>query len=229
MEIVPSINANQSATESKADASAASLAQDFDTFLSLLTTQLQYQDPLDPLDSNEFTQQLVSFTGVEQQISANKNLEKLIEQIAAQDISSSVAYIGKDIIAHSNKAFLNEGAATWGYYLDAQADTVSLTVKDSHGATVLKTTGDNQAGDHDFAWNGRDEYGSQLPDGYYTLEIEAKTAGGTEIKTETYVRGLVEGVERIGGENLLSVNGLLMPVDNIQAIVMPEETASGGT
>ncbi|RMF10906.1 MAG: flagellar hook assembly protein FlgD [Alphaproteobacteria bacterium] len=228
MEIVPSINSPQNAPQSKADGAASALAQDFDTFLALLTTQLQYQDPLEPLDSKDFTQQLVSFSGVEQQIAANKNLEKLIEQMAAQDVSSSVAYIGKEIVAHSNKALLQDGEAKWGYYLDVQADTVDIIIRDSVGATVLKTTGNKEAGDHDFVWDGVDEFGNQLPDGYYTMEVVAKTASGTTIKTETYVRGLVDGVERVGGDNLLSVNGLLMPIDNIQAIVMPQEASEGG-
>jgi len=226
MEIVQSVNAGAETGQTKSGLAANKLADDFDTFLSLLTTQLQYQDPLEPMDSKEFTQQLVSFTGVEQQISANQNLEALIKQIGAQDMSASVAYIGKEIVAYSNKAAMMEGEAKWGYYLNAQAEATEITIKDVNGLTVFKTTGEVTPGDHEFVWDGKTEQGQDLPDGYYSMEISALTSGGSQIYTQTYVRGLVEGFERVNGENLLSVNGLLMPIENVQAVVMPEAEAA---
>lgn len=226
MEIVPSVNAGATSGTTKADQSAAKLAEDFDTFLTLLTTQLQNQDPLEPMDSKEFTQQLVSFTGVEQQISANQNLEKLIEQISAQDMSASVAYIGKEVVALSNKARLADGEATWGYYLDGRADATEITIKDNRGVTVHKLPGETDPGDHQLVWDGMDAQGRELPDGYYTIEITALTAGGNALNTQTYVRGLVDGFERVNGENLLTINGLLMPIENVQAVGLPEAPPS---
>lgn len=224
--------ATQGKSNSDAENAGASLAQDFDTFLALLTTQLQHQDPLDPLDSNEFTQQLVSFTGVEQQIAANKNLEKVIDALAAQDMASSVNYIGKDVVAETNKAHLKDGQANWVYELESSAETVELTVKNAAGITVQKLDGETAAGSHAFNWDGLDAYGSPVESGYYTLEIKAKTAGDNDVKTRSLARGTVDGVERVDGQNMLSVNGLLMSVDDVQAVVTPQTpntpTSDGG-
>ncbi|MEX1146872.1 MAG: flagellar hook capping FlgD N-terminal domain-containing protein, partial [Sphingomonadales bacterium] len=164
MEIVNSVNTGQ-ASESRASSAGASLAQDFDTFLTLLTTQLQHQDPLEPMDSKEFTQQLVSFSGVEQQIQANKNLEDVIGKLASQDMAAAVSYIGQDIIAMSDKASLRDGAAQWVYALEGGADDVDLTIKDGNGVTVRTLNGETDAGTHSLNWDGRDENGNQMPDG----------------------------------------------------------------
>lgn len=228
MEIVPSVNAGATSSPTKSEQSAAKLAEDFDTFLTLLTTQLQNQDPLEPMNSKEFTQQLVSFTGVEQQISANQNLERLIEQVSAQDMSASVAYIGKEVVAQSNKARLADGEASWGYYLDGRADATEITIKDSRGVTVHKLLGETDPGDHQLVWDGKDAQGRELADGYYTIEINALTAGGNELNTQTYVRGLVDGFERVNGENLLTINGLLMPIENVQSVGLPQAPPAGG-
>lgn len=207
---------------SQAGKAAAVFGKDFDTFLQLLTTQLQYQDPLSPMDSTQFTQQLVSFTSVEQQIATNKNLESIISQLASQDIAGAVAYIGKEIYALGDKAPLQNGQASWNYGLDLRAEETKITVRDGAGRVVYETTGETAPGAHTFAWDGRTNSGGVAPDGIYSLEVAATSAAGNAIGSNIFIRGVVEGVERIGGENLLSVNGVLLPVDNIQSIGLPK-------
>ena len=98
----------------------ARLAENFDTFLTLLTTQLKNQDPLSPMDSNDFTQQMVQMTGVEQQLLTNDLLNKLISNTSS-GISTAVSLIGKDVRAVSDEATLSGGQAKWAYELDGNA------------------------------------------------------------------------------------------------------------
>lgn len=218
---VGSINPATSTT-SQAQTSGATLAKDFQTFLSLLTTQLKYQDPLEPLDSNQFTEQLVNFTGVEQQIATNKNLEAILGRLAAQDISSSVSYIGKEVYALADKAALSNGRAEWTYALELPAEKATVTVRDHTGRIMFETTGETTAGAHSFVWDGRMSNGAAAPDGVYQLEIKATSAAGNDVASNIFIRGLVDGVERVGNDNYLSVNGVLLPIQNIQSINLPK-------
>lgn len=215
---------------SQAQKAGASLASDFQTFLKLLTTQLQYQDPLEPLDSKEFTQQLVSFTGVEQQIAANQNLETLIAQFQTQTTANAVAYIGKDVIVNTSASKLREdGEARWTYALDLLSDETTLTVKDASGNVVFETIGENRPGNHEFRWNGKDQNGIALPEGLYSLEVKALTSDGQEIASQVFMRGRVEGLEKVDGDNYLLVNDLLFPMDHISSIKEPGASSGPGT
>ena len=154
-------------TSSAADSTASSLASltdNFQTFLSLLTTQLKNQDPLSPLDSNQFTQQLVQMSGVEQQIQSNA----LLKQIAGNTgtgISTAVSMIGKDVRAVTDTAALNKGQANWVYNLPSDASDLKLEIVDSAGKVVhAEAPSDMKAGDHTLSWNGKDLTGTQLPD-----------------------------------------------------------------
>src|SRR6185312_7829343 len=133
------------ATSTTAAASAASAADDskkqlsanFDTFLTLLTTQLKNQDPLSPMDSNHFTQQLVQFSQVEQQINANKNLESLIALTKSRSAADAVSYLGKTLTLTDGNAALMNGQAKWAYTLDTDAATTTLTVLGAKGHVVF--------------------------------------------------------------------------------------------
>src|SRR3954466_6548855 len=133
----------------------ARLAENFDTFLSLLTTQLKNQDPLSPLDSNQFTQQIVQMTGVEQQLLTNDLLKKLVGNTGS-GVSTAVSLIGKEVRAESADAGMKGGKATWTYNLDRAASDVKLEVLNDKGAVVRSIAPtDNKAGDHTFAWDGK--------------------------------------------------------------------------
>lgn len=212
-------NTTTPAAPSAAGKAATGLANNFNTFLTLLTTQLQHQDPLDPMKSNEFTQQLVSFTGVEQQIATNKNLESLISSMSSQDMSSAVGYLGSTVTAKSDQGMLSGGAAAWTYNLNTSADQVKLTVKDSHGVTVYTEAGDPKAGTHTFSWNGKGFSGSQ-PDGIYTLSVDAATADGTSVSSTIYQKGKVTSIDTSNGQSQFSLNGLLIPRSAITSVAI---------
>ena len=209
-----------------------SLANNFNTFLSLLTTQLKNQDPTAPLDSNQFTQQLVQMTGVEQQLNANALLQQVANN-TSNGISTAVSLIGKNVKAASDTANLTGGQAQWSYNLPAAASDLKLEVLDASGNVVHAEAPTNRtAGDHPFNWNGKDLSGAQLPDGgTYTLRVTATDATGTALATTNYVQGVVTGVTQANGSTSITVNG--GPVDWSKVVsvdqVAPTTTASNPT
>ena len=149
------------------------LSGNFDTFLQLLTTQLQNQDPTSPMDSNQFTQQLVEYSQVEQQINTNTNLQTLITQGTSQSGAYATVYLGKNVTVTNGKASLTNGAASWTYNLGTTAASTTLTVTNASGSVVYTGAGETTAGNNTFNWNGQDNNGNQLPDGTYTLAVTA--------------------------------------------------------
>jgi len=201
-------------------AAAKTLAGNFDTFLTLLTTQLQNQDPLNPMDSNQFTQQLVEFSQVEQQINTNDNLQKLIDGVQSSQFASSVGYIGKSIEATGAHAGIKaDGGANWQYNLPSEAKSVTLAVADANGKTVFSQSGDTAAGGHSFAWNGKDAAGNHMPAGVYTLTISASDPKGQPITAATSISGIVDGVETVAGVQGLLVGGQSIPVSDVTKVL----------
>jgi flagellar basal-body rod modification protein FlgD len=199
----------------------ARLADNFSTFLSLLTTQLKNQDPLSPLDSNQFTQQLVQMTGVEQQIASNDLLKKLVSNTGS-GIQTAVSLIGKDVSAVTNDAQLSNGKADWLYKLKLDAADTKIEVLNAKGAVVhVEAATDNKAGDHAYTWNGKDMSGNKLPDGPYTLRVTAKDSTGTAVTSTTYVQGRVTGVEQLDGSTYITVNGGKISWDTVTSVKDP--------
>lgn len=209
-------------TVGKADATSTRLAGDFDTFLTLLTAQLQAQDPLDPLDSSEFTSQLVQFTSVEQQITANKNLENVAALLAFNGMTSAVGYLGKAITIPQNNAQIDGAnpSATWLYELEGSAFNVDLEIIDSRGAVVVELPGQTDRGLHSLNWDGRRIDGQPVPDGNYRLRVKATDTEGGTVPTEIFMRGTVEGVEMEGGEAQLTVGSFKIPITEVLAVAL---------
>jgi flagellar basal-body rod modification protein FlgD len=221
----PTATAPTASTSGTGDATAlgrADLASNFDTFLSLLTTQLKNQDPLSPLDSNQFTQQLVAMTGVEQQLNTNDLLKQLVSNTAG-GISTAVSLIGKDVKAVSDTANISNGQAKWTYNLPSAAASLKVEVLDSSGTLVhAEAPTDLSAGDHDFTWNGKDQTGTQLPDGGpYTLRVTALDSSGAAISTTNYVKGTVTAVQQSNGATMVTVNGGQVDWTKVTSITQP--------
>lgn len=181
-----------------ANASAATsqrgLADDFSTFLTLLTTQLQNQDPTSPMDTNEFTNQLVQFSGVEQQIRTNQNLEDLATLIGAQNFNASASLLGQDALLNGAD-ILNAGSGgKWRYGFTSEPDDVTLRVLNSNGIAVYEQLGAKSIGIHDFEWDGLDREGNPVPEGTYTLDVRALNDESQAIAAQVYSTGRVTGV-----------------------------------
>jgi flagellar basal-body rod modification protein FlgD len=195
---------------STADANSGldSLTSNFNTFLTLLTTQLKNQDPTAPLDSNQFTQQLVQMSGVEQQLNTNSLLKQVVSNTSG-GISTAVSLIGKQVKAQSDTANLTAGQAQWTYNLPSAASDLKVQVMDAGGNVVAAVAPtDLTAGDHAFTWNGKDLTGAQLPDGgTYTLKVTATDPTGAAIASTNYVQGVVTGVTQANGSASITING----------------------
>ncbi|TAJ69873.1 MAG: flagellar hook assembly protein FlgD [Phenylobacterium sp.] len=207
----------------------ARLAENFDTFLTLLTTQLKNQDPLSPMDSTQFTQQLVQMTGVEQQLLTNDLLEKLVSNTGT-GVATAVSLIGKEVRADSDVAALKGGKAEWGYSLDRAATDVKLEILDSKGRVVRTIAPtDNAAGEHTLTWDGKGTGGSDLPDGTYSLKVTAKDSEGSAVTSNVYIDGKVTGVEQQDGMTYLTIKGAQVPWDKLVSIRQPEESEETAT
>jgi len=223
-----------SATNAASATGRARLAENFDTFLTLLTTQLKNQDPLSPMDSTQFTQQLVQMTGVEQQLLTNDLLEKLVSNTGS-GVATAVSLIGKEVRADADVAALSEGKAEWVYKLDRAASDVKIEVLDSKGRVVQTIAPtDNAAGEHTFKWDGKTAGGSTASDGIYSLRVTATDSEGSTVPTGVVSQGVVTGVQQVDGQTLVTINGAQIPWEKITLIreapktPTETETASNG-
>lgn len=212
---------------SKAAASQAKLEDELNRFLNLLVTQLKNQDPLDPMDANEFTSQLVQFASVEQQIQQNGNLEKMLNLQESTQIGTMVDFIGKIVEAPGKTFNLENGVAAFSYTLAEDADQLNINIKDSSGRTVFYGTADATAGRHQIAWDGVDSNGYQLADGTYTVTVAALDRAGSLLDVEQTVFGRVTGTGVEDGEVSLFMGSIPVSLEDILAV--REALGNGGT
>jgi flagellar basal-body rod modification protein FlgD len=213
----PAAAANANGTTSTPDA-MASLSGNFSTFLTLLTTQLKNQDPTSPMDSNQFTQQLVEFSQVEQQINTNTNLQTLITQGTSQAGTFATSYLGKNVSVTNGDASLSGGVANWTYNLGATAAATTLTVTNAAGTVVYNGAGSTNAGNNNFSWNGTDNNGNTVPDGTYQLAVAAQDSTGAKVTTSVASAGMVSQIDMTSGTPQLVIGNMEVPLSSVAAI-----------
>ena len=184
---------------------AAKNEEDLNKFLNLLVTQLKYQDPLDPMDASEFTSQLVQFAGVEQQIYANSNLEKLLALEETNQISSLIGLIGKTVEVEGRKLPLLNSKGTLSYTMPAGANKATITITSIASLTVYTGDADTSTGKHIFNWDGRNTGGQIQSDGAYNILVSGTDFQGNLLEIEHSVSGRVTGVSIEDGELSLSM------------------------
>jgi flagellar basal-body rod modification protein FlgD len=197
--------------------SGATMAATFDQFLTLLTTQLQNQNPLDPLDTNQFTQQLVQFAGVEQQLKTNSQLEALIAQGKTQSVPAAAGFVGMKLTADGSTATLANNQASWSLKSPA-AGTATFTVTDKNNKTVYSETRKITAGQQSFGWNGKDQNKVTYPAGNYSLSVAAKDASGRAIAVSTEIEGVVDAVRFEGDVPILMMGNQQVAYDKVRQI-----------
>src|ERR1700682_464453 len=211
---------NTSTAQAAGAVGSQQLAGNFNTFLKLLTTQLKNQDPLSPLDTNQFTQQLVEFASVEQQVNMNSNLQTLISMQQTSASLQALQLVGANVTINSNTATLSKATgtpATWGFSSPAPA-TGAVTITSSTGHGALSGTISLTAGSQTYTWNGQGNNGVTWPDGNYTLYIKATGANGQPVTVSTQVQGTISSVNVSQNPPLVTVGGTHHPSSSIQSI-----------
>jgi flagellar basal-body rod modification protein FlgD len=209
-------------TSTTVRSSGQSLAANFDNFLQLLTTQLQNQDPLAPMDANAFTSQLVEFASVEQAIQTNTRLADLGKLIQTSGTASAMGLLGQAVTATTDRIGLGqEGDADIRYRLAEPAAKVQISVLDSQGKVVRTAVGGTAAGENLLRWNGMEVSGRRLPAGEYTVRVAAERADGTAVGVEQYIAGTVRGIEPKDGLINLIIDGATVPMSAVRTIRQP--------
>jgi len=203
---------------SAATSATAQLTQNFDTFLTLLTAQLRNQDPLEPLNTESFTEQLVQFASVEQSIQTNQNLEALIALQSASASERALAMVGRIASVEADIAALTPDGARWNYTLPRDAADISVQIFDERGALVAELDGPTSAGAHEILWDGRTIDGSIAPPGAYRLQIEAAGDDDTPITPAIFSRGVVDAVVFDAGVPQIEIAGQRFALDLVTRI-----------
>lgn len=217
--------ATQAASATAPIASAGLINPDFNMFLSLLTAQMKNQDPLDPMDTSQYTSQLVQFSQVEQSIQQSGTLKDILAKLSTQDMTQAASFIGREVRFDTNVAGLSDAPATWSFVAEAKPATLEATVTDASGAVVHKETLTPSEAAR-FSWDGTLADGTRAPDGTYTLALAAKSASGDDVATVINSIGTVKDVVSTDGKNvMLGVNGARFP---LAALVAIASTDAGG-
>lgn len=203
-----------------------SLSENFDQFLTMLTVQLQNQDPLSPMDSSEFTNQLVMFSQLEQDIKANENIEQVIALQKSAEVTAALSYLGKDVKAASSIVYLDGGKTEFSYDMPAGADTASVTIFDADGKIVTILPAEKVSGQHTDTWDGKDAQGVLQSDGIYSILVSAVDKDDIPLPQITvYFKGTATGVTQENGETLVQVGPVDIPVGAIVSASNPNEPA----
>ncbi|MBS7792622.1 hypothetical protein KTR66_21710 [Roseococcus sp. SDR] len=215
-----SIGTTQTATgTSTARASTTTgIGSDFNTFLTLLTTQLQNQDPTNAMDANQMTQQLVQFATVEQQIKVNSNLERLLSVEQGNQLISAAPLMGRVVEVESDRLSLQGGQAQLRLPAAGQAQRALITVMDSAGRTLRSTEVALGSAPVTWNWDGRDANGAQQNDGAYRFTVSGIRADGTRSTLDAGVLARATAVDRSGGEVRLSLGALSVNFDKLRGL-----------
>jgi len=222
MTAVSSVPTNSSSLSTATAANNTEIASNFTEFLQLLTTQLQNQDPLSPLDTNQFTQQLVEFSQVEQQMKTNDSLSTLVSLQQAAQSTEALSLVGATVVVNgSNAQLASDGSgATWTLNATKPA-TATITVADSTGQTVYTGNFAVSAGAQNFTWDGHSNNGTLEPPGTYTLTATALDASGQSTAISTQVEAPVTSVDLTQTPPMLTINGQQYTMNQLQQIVAP--------
>jgi len=218
-----STSSTSSSTSADLVSGQNSLNSTYTSFLTLLTAQLKNQDPLSPMDTNTFTQQLVAMNGVQQQLLTNNLLQQLVSQSTGSgSIGSAVSLIGKSVTSTSSVAPLQNGAANWTYNLSANAASATAEVLDSKGNIVWTGAAPSlSSGSNSFTWNGQMTGGGTAASGNYTLNIAATGSNGQAVTATTSVQGVVSGVQTSNGVTQVVINGVPVNFSTITSVQNP--------
>jgi flagellar basal-body rod modification protein FlgD len=210
-------SSSSSAGQQAAQNAFTSLTDNFQGFLQMLMTQLQNQDPTSPMDSSQFTTELVQFAGVEQQINTNSNLTTLITMTQANTMVDSSQIVGKQVQVTSSQLSLQNSAAEIAFTAPA-AGPVAIAVTDASGNQVYSTTVNATSGSNTWTWNGQTASGATEPDGAYTVTVNTAASGTSATAVPFTVIGTATGVTTSGSNVMLSLGALSVNMSALTSV-----------
>jgi flagellar basal-body rod modification protein FlgD len=216
--ISPAVTSAITSATSTTGVDQDTLAKNFSQFLTLLTTQLKHQNPLEPLDTNQFTQQLVQFAQVEQQLKQNDQLATLVALQKTAQSTAALGFVGETVVVDVSTASLANGQANWSLNVPKPA-TVTVNIKNSTGQNVFSGSYSMLAGVNDFTWDGKSSNGTQWPAGNYTMTVTAKDVSGQAITVPTEVEGVVNSADLTKTPPMLSIAGQDFTLDKVKRVV----------
>ncbi|GGZ00515.1 flagellar hook assembly protein FlgD [Novosphingobium colocasiae] len=226
-------NTGTTGTSTSTASAANNLLSDYNLFLKLLTTQMTNQDPLDPMKTSEYTQQLVQYSQVEQSIQQTGKLNDILSQLSSQALAQASSYIGREARFDSAVAGLGDAPAHWTYSVAGTPARLTGTIKDANGATVATVALDPGKPQSSYQWDGTKDDGTKAAAGAYTLSVNALAADGSSLATTINSVGVVDDVVADSSGILLGVNGIRMAASGlvgltaaIPAAVLATETTS---
>ncbi len=209
-----------SSTSSASTSMKQAIGMDKDDFLTLLITQLQNQDPLNPMDGTEFMTQMAQLTQVEQAYNTNTNLENILSALNNSSSLTASSLVGKTVSASGSQVALAAGgSAQISYSVPSAAEQVTVTITDSNGTTVRTLTqGQTAAGTSSVTWDGRDASGNQLAAGTYNVSVAGVNSAGNTVTCQPLVTGRVEGISYSGTSVTMTIGGVTVPFSNILSV-----------
>ena len=228
-------SANASTSASSTGGSALSqLSGNVNFFLTMLTTQLKNQDPTQPMDTNQITQQIAELSAVQQQVNTNSNLTSLLSATKQSQFAAAVGYIGQEVQAAGNTGEVVSGQGAFAYSLASAATSTTVTIKNAAGNVVFTGAGTNKAGNNIIVWDGTNSTtGAQEPDGTYTIAVSATDGTGAAITATTQKVGIVSGLQTDSSGNLiLNIGDTTVNMSDVTAVRPPSRvstTTSTGT
>jgi flagellar basal-body rod modification protein FlgD len=211
------LTSTSSTTASTANTALTSLSSNFGDFLNLLMTQLQNQDPSSPLDTNQFTSELVQFSSVEQQINTNTSLTQLIQLTQAGEVMQASAMTGKQVTITSTQMPLQNGTGTLTFTAP-EAEPAAIAVYDSNGNQLVQATLNATQGQNTWTWNGKNANGNTMPDGAYNVAVIGGNADGSTSALPFTVTGTATGVLSQSTGMQLELGTLTVPFSAVQSV-----------
>ena len=217
-----SANASTSAASTDASATAssalASIAGNFNSFLTMLTTQLQNQDPSSPMDSSQFTSELATFAGVQQQTDTNTNLGQLISLTQTGQVTADSSLVGQTATFTASQIPLQSGSASIAFTTTA-AEPIAIAITNASGAVVNTVQETSTAGSNSWTWNGQDSSGNTLPDGAYGIAVQTEDSSGNPIAVPFTATGTVTGISKASnGDAMLEMGSDSIDMNSVSSV-----------
>ncbi|MCV6576135.1 MAG: hypothetical protein OIF58_10405 [Cohaesibacter sp.] len=226
MTAIGSVTSN---TNSSSAADQTALIGNYETFLTLLTTQLKNQSPLDPMDANQFTQQLVQYSSVEQQIKANKQMESLVAMTTATNALNSLKFVGQNVTLDGTHGTLSAGQPLEWKFTAPKEGTMDVIIRNLAGNVVRTEAGvDIKSGEQTYSWNGKTNDGAFLPSGSYKIEFKAKDKNDVAQSISTETKGLVSDVDLSTSEPMLIIGNQKYHMNQVKTVGFSSAGSNNG-